>query len=212
MLKSSHPNRLMFVGSTSAALAMLCLFACGSDEVGPADSDAGGGSTSTTRNTSKSTGASNSGTGSAKSNEGGSSGNTGRVGTTGNGASNQGGRTFGAAQGGFPQFERGGAAVQTTQGPTCRGGVQTGTACNPQYDTTDCVRSTRTCQCDAATSQWNCTPTAAASGGAGAMGGQGSTKPSFAGTPSTDRPSAAGSTHKNGLAGAAPINVAGNQH
>lgn len=206
MLKTSHSKRFMLVSSTSTVLAALCLFACGADEVGPADADSdasAGGTRATTRTSSKSTG-----TGSSRSNEGGSpTGNGGRLGTD---AANQGGRSFGAAQGGFPQFERGGApAVQTAQGPTCRSGVQTGSACDPDYDTSECVRTSRTCQCNAATSQWTCTPTAAASGGAAATGGQGS-KPSFAGTPgSTDRPSMAGSTQRPGLAGAASFSLAG---
>lgn len=215
MLKTSHSNRFMLSSSTSTVLAALCLFACGADEVGPADSDASaGGTQASTRTSSKSTGTANTGTGRPRSNEGGSpTGNGGRVGATGTGAFNQGGRGFGAAQGGFPQFERGGApSVQTTAGPTCRGGVQTGSACDPDYDTSECVRSTRTCQCDATTSQWNCTPTLTASGGAGATGGQGS-KPSFAGTPgSTNRPSMAGSTQKTGLAGAASISLAGTRN
>jgi hypothetical protein len=206
MPMTSHSIRLLLASSASTAVAALFVFACGSDEVGPADSDENtGGTVTRTSNTSKSTGASNTGAGGMSSNEGGSQSSGGRV-----GAPSQGGRTFGAAQGGVRQFERGGApAVQTTEGSTCRGGIQDGDMCAPEYDRSACVRFTRTCQCDVATRQWACTPTPTGSGGAGASGGQGSTNPSFAGRPgSTDRPSIAGST-QTGLAGAATIGIAG---
>lgn len=222
MHHASHSNRILLTSSASALLGALFLFACGSDEVGPADSDMSAGGTSTARTTNGSaTTTPTNGTGGAKttnegpkaSNQGGSrpADTDGRP-SNGGGPSNQGGRTFGPAQGGF-QFQFGGAAA-TTDGPTCRQGVQSGSVCNPQYDTTDCVRTSRTCQCDTATKQWACTPNASASGGSNSMGGQAATThPSFAGTSGANTHlSFAGSTHKDGLAGAASMNVAGMHH
>jgi hypothetical protein len=55
-------------------------------------------------------------------------------------------------------------------GSTCTGGVQTDSPCNPDVDTEDCVRPTRTCTCSADTSLWTCVPTGG-EGGAGNEGG-----------------------------------------
>lgn len=49
---------------------------------------------------------------------------------------------------------------------SCVSGVNTGSACDPAVDTSECVRSTRTCTCEASGS-WNCTATSGAGGASG---------------------------------------------
>jgi len=95
----------------------------------------------------------------------------------GQGGTGQGGATVsgagGAGQGGATVTGAGGSAEST-----CVPGVDTGDTCVPSVDLTDCVRSTRTCTCQAASSTWNCTPTTGqggttGTGGATGVGGSG---------------------------------------
>lgn len=204
MLSRFPTNSIVLVALGSALLTATMLVACGSEEVGPADgseasddADGLGGTAATSK----------SGSSTAR---GGSSTNSG-VRTTEQGRDASGGRAFGQGgsstrrfgqggfasnQGGFPSFLQGGSSVA---GPTCRGGLQSGAACNPEFDTTECRRQTRVCQCDATTSQWNCTQNTGSGGGTSATSATGGHGPGQGG---------------GGLAGSsgAPQNLAGTTH
>ncbi len=87
------------------------------------------------------------------------------------GGSSTGGQGVGGSGNGGGPVGAGGSGEST-----CVSGVDTDDACNPAVDTTTCVRSNRTCECNAGTSRWVCTPTtgqggAPGTGGAPSVGG-----------------------------------------
>jgi hypothetical protein len=142
-------------GLVVASLAAgLTLVACGGDD----DDDNGG------------TGGAGFGSGGASASGGGTSASGGAAGggmatggnTAAGGATTAGGRTgFGGRSG------RGGDAGGTGT-PGCVRGVQTGSVCDMTVDNVPCVRSDRTCTCQAGNT-WQCTSTGdpAAGGGFG---------------------------------------------
>lgn len=177
--------------------------ACTSDPQGSTSPEIGG--TSANGGSQNSTKDSGSATGgkSATATKGSGSGQGGTKSS--NGSSGRGGSEEGGATGSDDASDGGSTSTGSSKS-SCVSGVNTGSTCDPEIDTAECVRSTRTCTCESS-GKWACTTT---SGGGGASGtgettGTGgtsnsSTKSGLGGT-SNSGTKTAGGTAGTGLGG-----------
>lgn len=169
-----YRSRPLMVALISSALASAFIFACSSEEEEPNEPGVGGTSSNVAGSTSK-------GGGTAK---GGATGvgnggtTTGKGGTTSTTATANGGSSPGVGGSGVGGSSVGPVAGNAGRGSTnpqgsCVQGVNTGDNCNASIDTTECVRSTRTCTCSAQTQKWACTPNGVGGAGNGGNSGRG---------------------------------------
>lgn len=221
MLSRSPSSSIMLVALGGALVTITMVAACASEEVGPADSGdisdgvegLGGNATTNRVGSSSSRGGSltngSRASGGAAIGQGGARNGTGRgFGEGGSSTRRIGQGGLAMNQGGLLSFLQGGAPAE---GQTCRGNVKTGDRCNPEFDTEECRRQTRVCQCAASTREWTCSQSSGGAGGAspsaggqgpgtgGGLAGSGNASQNLAGTTST-------ATH---VAGQPSISVAG---
>lgn len=187
-----YRSRPLMVALISSALASAFIFACSSEEdETPAEPGVGGTSSSVAGSTSKGGGTAKGGT-TGVGNGGTTTGKGGSTTTPANGGSSPG--AGGSGVGGSVGPVAGNAGRGSNNQSSCVQGVDTGDACNAAIDTTQCVRSTRTCTCSAQTQKWACTPNGVGGAGNGGNSGRGGS----AGAP----PNIAGNAGLAGFAGA----------
>lgn len=133
-----------------------------------------GGRSSTNANTSTSTG------------QGGTKNTTSRS-AMGGGKSNSGGET-----GTNDTSDANGGSTSGGGESSCVSGVDTGSPCDPKVDTSECIRSTRTCTCEAS-GEWSCSATA----GVGGSSGQGNTTGTGGGSSASGAKTGSGGTSSN---------------
>src|SRR5512133_2008383 len=167
-----YRSRPLMVALISSALASAFIFACSSEEEEPNEPGVGGTSSTAAGSTSKGGGTAKGGTtgvgnGGTTTGKGGSAPTS----TAANGGSSPG--AGGSGVGGSVGPVAGNAGRGSNNQSSCVQGVNTGDNCNASIDTTECVRSTRTCTCSAQTQKWACTPNGVGGAGNGGNSGRG---------------------------------------